>query len=114
MPPSLDPSSSKENWYDTTSSSGLGVLSKRKKELSRRLYGTSYVISLGEAQHIFEERTRLLTIGTGQRGLVRHWENARQFLGEKGCHVRLLPTPEADQLWNRAEGAVIVLFRVTC
>lgn len=55
----------------------------------------------------------MLIIGTGQRGLVCHGENARQFLGEKGCHVRLLPTPEADQLWNRTEGAVIALLRIT-
>ena len=70
MPPSLDPSSSKENRYATTSSSGLGVPSKRKKELSRRLYGTSYVISLGEDQHIFERGDRLLIVGAGQLDLV--------------------------------------------
>ncbi|HUT16142.1 MAG TPA: MTH938/NDUFAF3 family protein [Anaerolineae bacterium] len=94
---------------------GLGVtITKRKKELSRSLCGTSHLISIAEAQHILEKGARLLIIGTGQRGLVRLEEEARQFLDKKGCHVRLLPTPEAAQLWNRAEGAVIALLHVTC
>jgi hypothetical protein len=28
--------------------------------------------------------------------------------------VKLLPTPEAIRIWNKADGAVIGLFHVTC
>ena len=43
-----------------------GALKKRKKKLSKRVYGTSHRISLAEAQHVFEEGAQLLIIGAGQ------------------------------------------------
>ena len=91
-----------------------GAVKKRKKKLSKRVYGTSHRISLAEAQHVFEEGAQLLIIGAGQHGLVRLDEQAQRFLDEQGCQVRLLPTPEAIKAWNEAEGAVIGLFHVTC
>jgi len=42
---------------------------KRKKKLSKAIYGTSHVISLDEATAIFEEKAERLIIGTGQSGL---------------------------------------------
>ncbi len=91
-----------------------GAVKKRKKKLSKRLYGTSHRISLVEAQHVFEEGAQLLIIGTGQHGLVRLDDQAQQFFDEQGCRVRLLPTPEAIEAWNKAEGDIIGLFHVTC
>jgi hypothetical protein len=91
-----------------------GVVKKRKKKLSKRVYGTSHRISLAEAQHVFDEGAQLLIIGTGQHGLVCLDEQAQSFFDEQGCQVRLLPTPEAVKAWNKAEGAVIGLFHITC
>ena len=91
-----------------------GSVTKRKKKLSKALYGTSHRISLDEAKYVYEQGVRLLIIGTGQYGLVELSDKASQYLEELGCHVTALPTPEAAQAWNNAEGRVIGLFHVTC
>jgi hypothetical protein len=91
-----------------------GQIEKRKKKLSKSLYGTSHILSLAEAKHIYEKGARQLIIGSGQQGNVRLSEEASTYFGHKRCHVELLPTPEAIRAWNKAEGAVISLFHVTC
>ncbi len=91
-----------------------GEVKKRKKKLSKRVYGTSHRISLAEAQYVFDDGAKLLIIGTGQHGLVRLDDDSSAFLKEQGCDVRLLRTPEAIRAWNKAEGKVIGLFHVTC
>jgi hypothetical protein len=53
-------------------------------------------------------------VGGGQFGRVKLSDEAADFLEHKGCRVTLLPTPEAMQVWNEAEGAIIGLFHVTC
>ena len=91
-----------------------GQIEKRKKKLSKAVYGTSHVLSLAEARHIYEKGARELIIGSGQEGNVHLSEEAAAYFGHKGCHVELLPTPEAIHAWNDAGGAVISLFHVTC
>ena len=91
-----------------------GQVKKRKKKLSKAIYGTSHVISLDEARHIHEEGADLLIVGTGQYGLVELSEEAADYFKRHKCHVESSPTPEAIQAWNKAEGAVIGLFHVTC
>lgn len=91
-----------------------GRVRKRKKKLSKAIYGTSHVISLDEARHLHEEGAELLIIGTGQHGLVTLSEEAEAYFKRKGCPVELLPTPEAIRAWNEAQDAAIGLFHVTC
>jgi len=91
-----------------------GAVKKRKKKLSKRVYGTSHRISVAEARHVFEEGAALLIVGSGQHGLVSLDSESAAFFAHRGCEVRLVPTPEAIQQWNDAEGAVIGLFHVTC
>ncbi len=91
-----------------------GKVRKRKKELSKRVFGTSHRISLAEAQHLFEEGAEQIIIGAGQHGLVRLAGEAQQFLDAHNCQVALLPTPEAIHLWNRSTGKIVGLFHVTC
>jgi hypothetical protein len=91
-----------------------GKSRKRKKELSKRVFGTSHRISLAEAQHVFEEGAEQIIIGAGQYGLVRLDGEAQQFLDAQKCQIALLPTPEAIHLWNRSTGKVVGLFHVTC
>jgi hypothetical protein len=91
-----------------------GRVKKRKKQLSKAIYGTSHTISLDEARHVFEEGVERLIIGAGQFGLVKLSEEAAGLFAGKGCQVDVLPTPEAIDAWNEAEGAVIGLFHVTC
>ncbi len=91
-----------------------GKVEKRKKKLSKEIYGTSHVISLAEAEHVYEEGAKRLILGTGQTGLVKLSGEADAFFRQKGCALELLPTPEAIQCWNEAEKFTIGLFHVTC
>jgi hypothetical protein len=91
-----------------------GSVKKRKKKLSKRVYGTSHTISLDEAQHVYEAGAELLIIGTGQYDLVRLSEEAQAYLGKHNCRTKLAATPDAIRLWNKATGKVIGLFHVTC
>jgi len=91
-----------------------GRVKKRKKKLSKAIYGTSHVVSLDEARHVYEEGAERLIVGAGQGGLVELSDEAADFFKRKNCRVELLPTPEAIQVWNDAQGAVIGLFHVTC
>jgi hypothetical protein len=91
-----------------------GKVKKRKKKLSKAVYGTSHTISLDEAKHVYQKGAEQLIVGCGQYGLVELSDEAADFLEEKGCRVDLLPMKGAIKAWNEAEGAVIGLFHVTC
>ena len=91
-----------------------GSVKKRKKKLSKRIYGTSHTISLDEARHVYEEGAELLIIGTGQYDLVRLSEEAQAYLRKQDCRTKLAATPEAIHIWNKAQDKVIGLFHVTC
>ncbi|MFZ5916350.1 MAG: Mth938-like domain-containing protein [Chloroflexota bacterium] len=91
-----------------------GRVKKRKKKLSKAVYGTSHTISLDEARHVYQDGAERLIVGTGQHDLVRLSDEASSYFRNKECAVQALPTPEAIQAWNEAEGAVIGLFHVTC
>jgi hypothetical protein len=71
-----------------------GMLEKRKKKLSRAVYGTSHTISLAVAKHLY------------RKGAI--------YFQPHRCQVELLPTPEVLSIWNQAEGAVIAMLHVTC
>lgn len=91
-----------------------GQVKKRKKKLSKAVYGTSHVISLDEARHVYQKGAQRLIIGAGQYGLVELSDEAADFFRQKQCQAELLPTREAVQAWNKAQGAVISLFHITC
>jgi hypothetical protein len=91
-----------------------GAVKKRKKKLSKAVYGTSHKISLDEAKHVHQKGAERLIVGAGQYGLVELSDEAAAYFEEKNCPVDLLPMKEAIQAWNEAEGAVIGLFHVTC
>lgn len=91
-----------------------GKVEKRKKKLSREIYGTSHIISLAEAKYVFEDGAENIIIGSGQTGLVKLSDEAKDFFLQKKCQVELFPTPEAIQRWNEAKGSTIGLFHITC
>jgi hypothetical protein len=91
-----------------------GEIEKRKKKLSKALYGTSHILSLDEAKFVYEKGTKRLIIGSGQDGNVKLSNEAADYFESKHCQVNLLPTPRAIGTWNKAEGDVIGLFHVTC
>ena len=87
---------------------------KRKKKLSKAVYGTSHTISLAEAEHLYQKGAERLLIGAGQEGRVELSEEAAAYFARNRCQVELLSTPEAIPVWNQAEGAMISLLHVTC
>ncbi len=91
-----------------------GDVQKRKKKLSKALYGTSHIVSLAEAQYVYETGAQRLIIGSGQGGNVILSGEAQNFFKQMQCEVQLLPTPQAIRVWNEAQGAVLGLFHVTC
>jgi len=91
-----------------------GKVKKRKKKLSKAIYGTSHKVSLAEAKHIFETGAEQLILGSGQDGHVELSVEAAEYFQKKRCPVQLLPTPQAIAAWNTAKGPVIGMFHVTC
>ena len=91
-----------------------GEIKKRKKKLSKAVFGTSHTISLAEAEYIYEKGAEQLIIGSGQYGLVKLSKEASAYFKEQNVRVDLSPTPEANQQWNKAQGAAIGLFHITC
>jgi hypothetical protein len=91
-----------------------GEVKKRKKKLSKAIYGTSHVVSLDEAKYVYQPGIERLIIGTGQYDNVRLSEEAADYFERKHCRVDLEPTPRAIQTWNEARGAIAGLFHVTC
>jgi len=91
-----------------------GVVKKRKKKLSKAVYGTSHKMSLGEAKAVFEPGAQRLIVGTGHSGALHLSDEAADYFRKQGCAVDLHPTPRAIAAWNAAKGAAIGLFHVTC
>ncbi len=91
-----------------------GKVKKRKKKLSKKEYGTSHIVSLDEADFVYEEGSSLLIVGTGQNGNLRLSPEAAEFFNRKGCAVVAVPTPRAIVVFNQAKGDTIALFHVTC
>ena len=91
-----------------------GKVEKRKKKLSKEIYGTSHIISLAEAEYVYEEGAETILIGSGQSGLVKLSDEAAAFFQQKNCIVELLPTPKAIDIWNKAKSSTIGLFHITC
>jgi hypothetical protein len=91
-----------------------GKVEKRKKKLSKAVFGTSHVLSLAEAEHIYENGAKRIIIGSGQSGMLELSPEADSFFRQKKCAVELLATPKAIRCWNEAKGLSVGLFHVTC
>ena len=87
---------------------------KRKKKLSKEIFGTSHIISLAEAEYVYEDGAQGIIVGSGQSDMLKLSDEAIEFFKQKNCQVELLPTPEAIQLWNKAKSPTIGLFHITC
>ena len=91
-----------------------GNVEKRKKKLSKAIYGTSHTVSLDEMKFVYEESSEGIIVGTGQYGILKLSVEADGFLNSKDCEVIILPTPQARKEWNKKQGIFIGLFHVTC
>ena len=91
-----------------------GKVKKRKKKLSKAVYGTSHKISRDEIRYVYQDKSEGIVIGTGQHGIAELSNEASEFLRSKKCEIIINPTPEAIQEWNKTEGRWIGLFHITC
>lgn len=91
-----------------------GEIKKRKKKLSKKIYGTSHLLSLEETEYIYEKGITDIVIGNGQDGMLHLSKEARDFLKKKGCRVHIDNTPGAVEKFNRLNKKKIGLFHVTC
>ena len=74
----------------------------------------SHVISLDEARQVWRRGAGSLIIGTGRFDLVELSDDAASFLKRKKCGIELQPTRKAVRMWNKAKGAAVGLFHITC
>lgn len=91
-----------------------GEVKKRKKKLSKSVYGTSHIISLEEIKFVYQNGAEQLIIGSGHQGMVKLSEEAADYLRKKKCKINLYPTLQAIKKWNDTMGKVIGLFHITC
>ncbi|HEX9114627.1 MAG TPA: MTH938/NDUFAF3 family protein [Anaerolineae bacterium] len=114
-----------DNWFGSITVDGVryehdiiirlsGRVRKRKKVLSKEMYGTSHKISLAEILELYRPSAERLIVGTGHEDQVRLSPEAIDFLAQHQVHLTLLPTPKAVKEWNQAEGYVLALFHITC
>lgn len=91
-----------------------GEVKKRKKKLSKAIFGTSHVVSLDEAKHIYEKGARKIIIGSGQSEMVKLSKEAEDYFSGKKCMVNILPTEKAIKSWNESEKKTVGMFHITC
>ena len=91
-----------------------GAVEKRKKNLSKEVYGTSHILSKDEAKHVRGKSAGLVIIGTGQDGVLDISPEAFDYFTRKGCRVEALKTPDAVRRWNETDEDAVGLFHVTC
>jgi hypothetical protein len=91
-----------------------GEVKKRKKKLSKAVFGTSHTVSLDEAKHIYEKGAKEIIIGSGQNGMVKLSKEADEFFSSKKCKVDILLTEEAIKRWNESEKKAVGMFHITC
>ena len=90
-----------------------GSIEKRKKKLSKIIFGTSHIISQDEAEFIYEEGVQTIIIGTGQYGELTLSDEARTYLESK-CDVKPMYTIKAIVAYNLSTEKSVGLFHVTC
>ena len=91
-----------------------GAVAKRKKTLSKQLYGTSHKISQAEAEQFLVEGIDLLLIGSGLFDRVKLSAEAAELLASLGIRVIVQRTPQAVKTWNQLDQPALGLFHLTC
>lgn len=89
-----------------------GKVEKRRKNLSKSIFGTSHKLVPEELE--FLKEAEIIVIGTGQSGLLRLTKEAEDWVKNRGIRVILAPTPEAIKKYNKLEGKKAALIHVTC
>lgn len=90
-----------------------GTVEKRRKELSKIVYGTSHSVVKAEMEILLKEDPDCVLIGTGYNGALHLTAEAKTFLEEKGVIYQEFLTPKAVKEYNKQHNCAI-LVHVTC
>ena len=91
-----------------------GSVGKRKKKLSKKVTGTSHLVSLAEAEHVWRDGASTVVVGAGHNGVLKLSKEARNFFESKGCEIVINRTPVVIRSWNKLDGNAVGLLHVTC
>ena len=91
-----------------------GRVQLRREALHGKRFGTSHVLSVGEARVLFAPGVERVIVGSGQAGMLSVSDEALRYFRVRGCTVEVLPKPQGIDSWNAASGGVSGLFHVTC
>ncbi len=91
-----------------------GKVRRRRKSRLRKAYGTSHAVDAEELKQVAKGGPSLLIVGGGFRSMVRLTDDAKEWLRSGVVDWRLLPTPEAVELYNSTGGSKALLLHVTC
>ena len=91
-----------------------GDIKKRKKKLSKAVYGTSHIMSVDEAEYVYEKGAELMIVGSGHYDTLKLSDEAKHYLSKNNCAVAVHATPKAIQIWNKSPKNTIALFHLTC
>ncbi|MFA8342933.1 MAG: MTH938/NDUFAF3 family protein [Rhodothermaceae bacterium] len=91
-----------------------GKINKRMKKLSKKIHGTTHILSLPEAELIYEEGVEKIIIGSGYEGILTLSDDAKRFFEMHNCKVEINPTPVAVDNWNKEIKKSVGLFQITC
>ena len=91
-----------------------GEVVKRKKRLSKKLYGTSHVVSKDEAKFVFEKGCRRLILGSGQEGNVRFSPEAEVLFCQEAVRAADTASDSRFQRSTRKEDRSVPCDLLTC
>jgi hypothetical protein len=80
---------------------------KRKKKLSKRVYGSSHTVSEDEAKFVFEKGCKQLIFGTGQDDMASLSREAAAYFEKMGCKVIAEPSDPNLQRVEESQGWLV-------
>lgn len=89
----------------------------RDKNLSRKKYGTSHVLSAEEIEKLLDENPEIIVVGRGQSDMLKVGEDAARLLSTKNIDLIDSPTPEAVEEFNKLKDQgkkLAAIIHVTC
>jgi len=89
------------------------VVPRNETEL-RRKYGTAHAIDPDEIKFLLKEQPEVIVVGTGQEGMAKLTNEAKNVIMQSSVRVIEGPIPAACKKFDELKGKKAALFHVTC
>ncbi|MGB9978657.1 Mth938-like domain-containing protein [Methanobacterium sp.] len=92
-------------------------IEKRNKNLSRRKYNTSHILSAEEITDLLDEDPEILIVGRGQSSMLKIGKDAAELLYDKNIKLVDPPTPKAIEEYNKLKNQgkkIAAVIHITC